>query len=100
MRAVVWEEPGKLAANEVPDASPGHGELSVKVGACGICGTDVHIADGEFPPTPYPIVPGHEFAGQVVALGDGVPAEWRGGGGGGGGPAPFCRPRPGWPAGR
>jgi 2-desacetyl-2-hydroxyethyl bacteriochlorophyllide A dehydrogenase len=49
----------------------------VKVGACGICGTDVHIADGEFPPTPYPIVPGHEFAGRVVAVGDGVPGEWR-----------------------
>ena len=41
--------------------------------------TDVHIADGEFPPTPYPIVPGHEFAGRVVALGEGVPGEWRGG---------------------
>jgi 2-desacetyl-2-hydroxyethyl bacteriochlorophyllide A dehydrogenase len=48
----------------------------VQVGACGICGTDVHIADGEFPPTPYPIVPGHEFAGRVVAVGDGVPGEW------------------------
>jgi 2-desacetyl-2-hydroxyethyl bacteriochlorophyllide A dehydrogenase len=79
MRAVVWEEPGKLAVTEVPDPTPGHGELIVKVGDCGICGTDVHIADGEFPPTPYPIVPGHEFAGQVVALGDGVPSEWHGG---------------------
>jgi 2-desacetyl-2-hydroxyethyl bacteriochlorophyllide A dehydrogenase len=79
MRAVVWEAPGKLALSEVPDPTPGHGELIVKVGACGICGTDVHIADGEFPPTPYPIVPGHEFAGQVVALGEDVPAPWRGG---------------------
>jgi 2-desacetyl-2-hydroxyethyl bacteriochlorophyllide A dehydrogenase len=77
MRAVVWETPGKLAVTEVPDPSPGHGQLVVKVGACGICGTDVHIADGEFPPTPYPIVPGHEFAGRVVAVGDGVPGEWR-----------------------
>src|ERR1700759_1086827 len=79
MRAVVWEEPGKLAVTEVPDPTPGHGELIVKVGSCGICGTDVHIADGEFPPTPYPIVPGHEFAGRVVALGDDVPPEWRSG---------------------
>src|SRR6201994_2342471 len=79
MRAVVWEEPGKLSVSEVPDPAPGHGELIVKVGACGICGTDVHIADGEFPPTPYPIVPGHEFAGQVGALGGGVPPEWHGG---------------------
>ena len=49
------------------------------MGACGICGTDVHIADGEFPPTPYPIIPGHEFAGRVVARGDGVPDGWRDG---------------------
>ena len=77
MRAVVWETPGKLAVTEVPDPSPAHGQLVVRVGACGICGTDVHIADGEFPPTPYPIVPGHEFAGRVVAVGDGVPGDWR-----------------------
>jgi 2-desacetyl-2-hydroxyethyl bacteriochlorophyllide A dehydrogenase len=37
-----------------------------------MCGTDVHIAEGEFPPTPYPIVPGHEFAGEVVSIGDDV----------------------------
>ena len=79
MRAVVWESPGKLAVTEVPDPTPKHGELVVQVGVCGICGTDVHIADGEFPPTPYPIVPGHEFAGRVVAVGEGVPGEWRGG---------------------
>jgi 2-desacetyl-2-hydroxyethyl bacteriochlorophyllide A dehydrogenase len=79
MRAAIWEAPGKLAMSEVPDPTPSHGELIVKVGACGICGTDVHIADGEFPPTPYPIVPGHEFAGQVVALGEDVPSPWRGG---------------------
>ncbi|MFH8789185.1 alcohol dehydrogenase catalytic domain-containing protein [Streptomyces roseoverticillatus] len=38
----------------------------------GICGTDIHIVDGEFAPTPYPIIPGHEFTGEVVALGAGV----------------------------
>jgi NADPH2:quinone reductase len=37
-----------------------------------MCGTDVQIAEGEFPPTPYPIVPGHEFAGEVVAVGSEV----------------------------
>jgi 2-desacetyl-2-hydroxyethyl bacteriochlorophyllide A dehydrogenase len=77
MRAVVWEEPGKVAVTEVADPAPGHGELVVQVGRCGICGTDVHIADGEFPPTPYPIIPGHEFAGRVVAVGTGVPPGWR-----------------------
>ena len=74
---VIWEEPGKLAVTEAADPAPGHGELIIQVGRCGICGTDVHIADGEFPPTPYPIIPGHEFAGRVVAVGDGVPAGWR-----------------------
>ena len=79
MRAVVWEKPGKVTVTDVPDPSPGHGELVIQVGACGICGTDVHIADGEFPPTPYPIIPGHEFTGCVVARGDGVPGDWRDG---------------------
>jgi 2-desacetyl-2-hydroxyethyl bacteriochlorophyllide A dehydrogenase len=79
MRAVIWEEPGKLAVTEAADPAPAHGELVVKVGMCGICGTDVHIADGDFPPTPYPIIPGHEFAGRVVARGEGVPADWRDG---------------------
>lgn len=75
MRAVVIETPEKFAVQNVPDPTPGPGEVVVRVDAVGICGTDVHIADGEFPPTPYPIVPGHEFAGSVVALGtdiDGV----------------------------
>ena len=79
MRAVIWEKPGQLAVTEAPDPVPGHGELIIAVGACGICGTDVHIADGEFPPTPYPIIPGHEFAGVVAARGDGVPGGWRDG---------------------
>src|SRR5262249_56624477 len=89
MRAVVWEKPGELKVTEVADPAPGHGELVVQVGACGICGTDLHIADGQFPPTPYPIIPGHEFAGRVVALGDGVPGEWRGGGAALAPPAPL-----------
>jgi 2-desacetyl-2-hydroxyethyl bacteriochlorophyllide A dehydrogenase len=77
MKAARWLAPGKLEVGDAPDPAPGHGELVVQVGACGICGTDVHIADGEFPPTPYPIIPGHEFAGRVAAVGDGVPGEWR-----------------------
>ncbi|WP_026454667.1 alcohol dehydrogenase catalytic domain-containing protein, partial [Saccharomonospora iraqiensis] len=72
MRAVVVDEPGTVRVAEVPDPAPGPGEVVVRVGACGICGTDLHIADGHFPPTPYPIVPGHEFAGEVVALGPDV----------------------------
>ncbi len=73
MRAAIIERPGEIRIGTVPDPEPGPGEVVVRVGACGICGTDLRIADGEFPPTPYPIVPGHEFAGEVVALGAGVP---------------------------
>ncbi|MBV9795875.1 MAG: alcohol dehydrogenase catalytic domain-containing protein [Actinobacteria bacterium] len=77
MRAVIWDKPGDLRIGDVPDPTPGPGELVVRVGVCGICGTDVHIADGEFPPSPYPLIPGHEFSGRIVARGDGVPGDWR-----------------------
>ena len=69
MRAIVLDRPGSFRVAEVPDPTPGPGQIVVKVDACGICGTDLHIMDGEFPPTPYPITPGHEFAGTVAAVG-------------------------------
>ena len=59
--------PSKLATE--PDPTPGPGDVVVRVRACGICGTDIHIIDGEFPPTVYPIIPGHEFGGDVVEVG-------------------------------
>jgi 2-desacetyl-2-hydroxyethyl bacteriochlorophyllide A dehydrogenase len=68
----VWQRPRELKIEERPDPEPGPDEIIVRVGACGMCGTDVHIAEGEFPPTPYPIVPGHEFAGEVVSVGSEV----------------------------
>jgi 2-desacetyl-2-hydroxyethyl bacteriochlorophyllide A dehydrogenase len=70
MRAVVIEKPGQITVKDVPEPKPNKDEVVIAVRACGICGTDLHIADGEFPPTPYPIVPGHEFAG-VIADGNG-----------------------------
>jgi len=69
VKAAIWEQPGELRIGEREDPTPGHGELVVKVGACGMCGTDLHIADGAFEPTPYPLIPGHEFSGEVVAVG-------------------------------
>lgn len=69
MRALLVEKPGQFSVNTVPDPTPGTGEAVIRVDAVGICGTDIHIVEGEFPPTPYPIIPGHEFAGEVVALG-------------------------------
>jgi 2-desacetyl-2-hydroxyethyl bacteriochlorophyllide A dehydrogenase len=68
MRAAVITGPGQVEVATVDDPAPGGGEVVVAVAACGICGTDLHILDGEFAPT-LPIVPGHEFAGEVVALG-------------------------------
>jgi 2-desacetyl-2-hydroxyethyl bacteriochlorophyllide A dehydrogenase len=75
VRAIVIDRPGVIALKDVPDPSPADGEVVVRVRACGVCGTDLHIAAGEFPPTPYPIIPGHEFAGEIVARGAGVSPE-------------------------
>jgi 2-desacetyl-2-hydroxyethyl bacteriochlorophyllide A dehydrogenase len=72
MRAVVISAPGEVGVMDVADPAPRAGEVLVRVGACGICGTDLHLLDGDSPLTHYPIVPGHEFAGEVVALGSGV----------------------------
>ncbi|MCP2163547.1 zinc-dependent alcohol dehydrogenase family protein [Goodfellowiella coeruleoviolacea] len=77
MRAAIVDRPGSIRVGDVPDPKPGERQVVVKVGACGICGTDLHIADGHFPPTPYPIVPGHEFAGEIVEVGSDVPGDWR-----------------------
>ncbi len=69
MRALVLDHPGSFRVADVPDPAPRAAEIVVRVECCGICGTDLHILAGEFPPTPYPITPGHEFAGIVVARG-------------------------------
>lgn len=61
-----------LRLQERPDPEPGPGEVRVKVGACGICRTDLHVLDGELPNISYPIIPGHEVVGRVDALGSGV----------------------------
>ena len=72
MRALVIETPGHFGVTTVPDPTPGPREVVVAPAAVGICGTDVHIVEGEFAPTPYPIIPGHEFTGEVVAVGSDV----------------------------
>jgi D-arabinose 1-dehydrogenase-like Zn-dependent alcohol dehydrogenase len=61
------DKPDVIRVGEVPDPTPGEGEVVVKVGACGICGSDLNIAAGNFPPTPFPIVPGHDVMGVAVA---------------------------------
>ena len=66
MRAAVIKSPGEVAVETVDDPTPASGEVVVEVAACGLCGTDLHILEGEFAPS-LPVIPGHEFAGQVVA---------------------------------
>jgi alcohol dehydrogenase, propanol-preferring len=56
------------------DPQPGPGQVLVKVHACGVCRTDLHVVDGELPDIRTPIVPGHEVVGSVAALGEGVEA--------------------------
>ncbi|MGW3915348.1 zinc-dependent alcohol dehydrogenase family protein [Streptomyces sp. NPDC005070] len=68
MKAAVIESLGRAVVAEVPDPTPGPREVVVEVAACGLCGTDLHILQGEFAPE-LPIVPGHEFAGTVVGVG-------------------------------
>ncbi len=71
MRAAVIQSPGVVEVTSVPEPAPGSRDVVVQVEACGICGTDLHILEGEFAPA-LPVVPGHEFAGTVVALGSDV----------------------------
>ena len=72
MRAMQLEQAGEaLRLVERPVPEPGPGELLIEVSACGVCRTDLHLADGELA-GPLPIVPGHEIIGRVAVLGEGA----------------------------
>ena len=58
-----------LEWTEIPDPQPGPGEIRVKVAACGVCRTDLHVVDGELPDPKVPIIPGHEIVGRIDLLG-------------------------------
>lgn len=73
MHAMVLKQLGRpLEWTELPDRQPGPGEIRVKVAACGVCRTDLHVVDGELPHPLLPIVPGHEIVGRIDAVGSGV----------------------------
>ena len=74
MHAMVLREKaaGRVEAAELPRPEPGPGQIRLKVSACGVCRTDLHVVDGELPDPKLPIVPGHEIVGTVDALGAGV----------------------------
>ncbi len=63
---------GRLELIDRPVPTPGPAQLRVRVRACGVCRTDLHVVDGELPEIPIPIVPGHEVVGIVDAVGSGV----------------------------
>ncbi len=73
MRAMVLERPGTpLVERELPEPEPGAGEVAVRVDACGVCRTDLHIVDGELTEPKLPLVCGHQVVGEVVARGPGA----------------------------
>ena len=73
MKAMVLDRPGRpLREAERPVPSPGPGQVRLRVRACGVCRTDLHVADGELPDLGRPVVPGHQIVGAVEAVGSGV----------------------------
>lgn len=68
MRAVVYDRPGEVTVREVPIRDPGLGEVRVRMTRAGMCGTDLHLHEGQFLAT-FPLTPGHETVGVVDAVG-------------------------------
>lgn len=73
MRAMVLDAPGRpLRAVDVPVPEPGVGQVLIRVHACGVCRTDLHVVDGELPDPKLPLIPGHQIVGTVERLGERV----------------------------
>ena len=79
MLAALLDEPGRpLRPAELPDPRPGPGQVLLRVRACGVCRTDLHIADGELDPGHLPLVLGHQIVGERVDTGERVGVPWLG----------------------
>jgi len=72
MRAAVLVAPGRFEIRDVPVPAVGRDDVLIRVGRCGICGTDMHMFNGHYAAESLPIIPGHEFAGTVAAIGSEV----------------------------
>ena len=71
MKAVVYDAPRSFSIKEVPTPEPGPGDVRIKVIQVGVCGTDLHIHNGDFNAA-FPLIPGHELVGTVESVGNGV----------------------------
>lgn len=71
MKAVVYDAPRSFSIKDIPDPEPGPGEVRIKVILVGVCGTDLHIHNGDFNAA-FPLIPGHELVGTVESTGSGV----------------------------
>ena len=70
---MIFETPGQpLALRDVPVPQPGAGQVLIRVRACAVCRTDLHVVDGELPDPKLPLIPGHEIVGRVEMLGESV----------------------------
>ncbi len=73
MHAMVFQRPGlPLVWTEVPDPRPDDQQVLIRIRACGVCRTDLHLVDGELPNPTLPVIPGHEIVGEVIQRGAGV----------------------------
>src|SRR5690242_2368291 len=73
MRAMVLEQPGEpLRLRDVASPTACDGQVLIRVAACGVCRTDLHIVDGELPDPKLPLIPGHQVVGTIIAAGRGA----------------------------
>jgi propanol-preferring alcohol dehydrogenase len=95
VKAAILHSSAPLRIEDVPNPQPGRGQLLLRVRACGVCRTDLHIVDGELPPLRRPLIPGHQIVGDIVdgatselSLGSRVGVSWVGGVDGN---CPYCK---------
>jgi propanol-preferring alcohol dehydrogenase len=77
MKACLLNAPARIETNplqctDMPAPSPGHGEVLIRVHACGVCRTDLHVIEGDLPPRKSPVIPGHQVVGAVEKQGEGA----------------------------
>src|SRR5438874_507043 len=77
MKAWVLKQPAPaelrpLELTDLPTPRPGPGEVLIRVSACGVCRTDLHVVEGDLPVRRSPVIPGHQIVGSVEQIGDGV----------------------------